>query len=69
MNYVFLMVTFWNMKKMTEDQPQRDPFVLAHLCNLYGTASQQLTNLKNKKILKILKPTVLEMAWYAVTLH
>lgn len=69
MNYVFLMVTFWNMKKMTEDQPQRDPFVLVRLCNLYGTASQQLTNLKNKKILKILKPTVLEMAWYAVTLH
>lgn len=69
MNYVFLMVTFWNMKKMTEDQPQRDPFVLVRLCNLYGAASQQLTNLKNKKILKILKPTVLEMAWYAVTLH
>lgn len=50
MNYVFLMVTFWNMKKMTEDQPQRDPFVLVRLCNLYGAASQQLTNLKNKKI-------------------
>lgn len=50
------------MKKTTEDQPQRDPFVLARLCNLYGTASQQLTNLKNKNFLKILKPTVLEMA-------